>query len=543
MMIRNGNDVAVVMQSPRGLTASLRAQAVQSKIRNQKSKMSSCRSGLVLVAILIIVALAAMVSASLLFSMRAEMSAASASEKGNQAYATAMSGVRRAMMLLQTDPQNMENWYNNPDALQNQFVVNDGATKWYFTIYAENSADHKAVRYGLDDEAGKININTATPAMLLRLPNMTSELADCLIDYRDPDNEARSEGAEQSYYTSLANPYMIKNGPLGTMEELLLVKGFNASIVFGEDANRNGILDANEDDGDTTFPPDNSDGQLDTGLCGVATAISYERSVDSQGGALINLNGNPAGLSKAGLSAQTIQFVTLYRAEKNAFKHPSELLEMRYQLKQDHPAGGSGGSGGGTQPGGRGGKGGSGAGTQPGDNTGSDGSGASTQPGGNGGGSTVPEGSRAGDWIESGVTAEQLPAVMDKLMVRPPVGLVNVNTASAQVLALLPGFDAGLAQQIVDARASVDATLKATTAWLVTQNVVDADRFKLIAPALTARSLQFRIHCVGFGVPNGRFRVIEAVVDLAGETPRISYLRDVTRLGLPFAMNVEQTQP
>ena len=540
-MIRNGNDVAVVMQSPRGLTASLRAQAVQSKIKIQKSKMPLRRSGLVLVAILVIVALAAMVSASLLFSMRAEMSAAAASEKGNQAYATAMSGLRRAMTLLQADPQNMENWYNNPDALQNQLVVNDGATKWYFTIYADNPADRKTVRYGLEDEAGKININTAPPAMLLRLPSMTSELADCLVDYRDADSEARPEGAEQSYYAGLAYPYLIKNGPLGTMEELLLVKGFNASIVFGEDANRNGMLDANEDDGDTTFPPDNSDGQLDTGLRGVATAISYERSVDSQGGALISLNGNSAGLSKAGLSAQTVQFVTLYLAEKNAFKHPSELLEMRYQLKQDHPAGGSGsGSGGGTQPGG------SDAGTQPGGNGGSD---AGTQPAGNGGGaqpgggSTVPAGSRAGDWIESGVTAEQLPTVMDKLMVRPPVGLVNVNTASAQVLGLLPGFDASLAQQIVDVRANVEPTLKATTAWLVTQNVVDADRFKLIAPALTSRSLQFRIHCVGFGVPNGRFRVIEAVVDLAGETPRVSYMRDVTRLGLPFAMNVEQTQP
>jgi hypothetical protein len=33
---------------------------------------------------------------------------------------------------------------------------------------------------------------------------------------------------------------------------------------------------------------------------------------------------------------------------------------------------------------------------------------------------------------------------------------------------------------------------------------------------------------------------MEAVVDLAGATPRITYLRDVTRLGLPFAIHSEE---
>jgi hypothetical protein len=47
---------------------------------------------------------------------------------------------------------------------------------------------------------------------------------------------------------------------------------------------------------------------------------------------------------------------------------------------------------------------------------------------------------------------------------------------------------------------------------------------------------------VGFGVPCGQYRVLEAVVDLARRTPRLAYVRDVTRLGLPFALDPEQLE-
>ena len=118
-------------------------------------------------------------------------------------------------------------------------------------------------------------------------------------------------------------------------------------------------------------------------------------------------------------------------------------------------------------------------------------------------------------------------------------GLVNVNTARAEVLATLPGLDANLAQEIVDVRGGLDAETKATVAWLYTQNLLDADEFKMVAPHVTARGFQFSVRCVGFGVPCGRYRVLEAVLDLAGQVPRIAYLRDITRLGMPFALDPE----
>jgi hypothetical protein len=68
---------------------------------------------------------------------------------------------------------------------------------------------------------------------------------------------------------------------------------------------------------------------------------------------------------------------------------------------------------------------------------------------------------------------------------------------------------------------------------------VDADAFKRIAPLVGTRGYQFHVMSVGFGVPCGRYRVIEAVLDLADGNPRVAYWRDVTRLGMPFALSAD----
>jgi len=150
--------------------------------------------------------------------------------------------------------------------------------------------------------------------------------------------------------------------------------------------------------------------------------------------------------------------------------------------------------------------------------------------------------------LESGVNAATLPRVLDKLTARDTkgkqrvVGLINVNTASAEVLACLPEIDEELAGRIVDARLNLVPEDAATIAWLHTSGVMDERTFKAVAPRLTARSFQYRIRSVGFGYPCGRYCVLEAVVDFAGKKPTIVYLRDLTRLGLPFAVDAELIQ-
>ncbi len=70
------------------------------------------------------------------------------------------------------------------------------------------------------------------------------ELIDSFYDWVDPDDEARLDGAESEYYLSLDPPYRARNGPVDTVGELLLVKGFSQAILWG------GPLDPGLGDGD-----------------------------------------------------------------------------------------------------------------------------------------------------------------------------------------------------------------------------------------------------------------------------------------------------
>ena len=66
------------------------------------------------------------------------------------------------------------------------------------------------------------------------------------------------------------------------------------------------------------------------------------------------------------------------------------------------------------------------------------------------------------------------------------------------------------------------------------------DQFKQLERHLTARSLQFHVQVVGYGLPSGQFRRLEAIIDLIGGTPRIIYLRDLTKLGVPYHFSAQQ---
>lgn len=146
------------------------------------------------------------------------------------------------------------------------------------------------IAYGLEAEAAKVNLNTADLDTLLTLPGMTAEIAAAIVDWRDPDSEVTADGAESEHYLLLAEPYEPKNGPFETIEELLLVRGITPEVLYGEDANRNGALDANEDDADESAPADDRDGQLNRGLAAHLTVWSAEPNTDADGGERVNVN-------------------------------------------------------------------------------------------------------------------------------------------------------------------------------------------------------------------------------------------------------------
>ena len=402
--------------------------------------------GFALVAVLVIIMLLSMVVLSLMFRLKAESTASSAGAGAEQAWAAAMSGIREALRVAKESKPGALDWQDAPSTFRDRFVLDDGADRWYFTVYSAAGPDSlQEIRYGLADEAGKLNLNTATETNLVRLPRMTVSLAQTLLDFLDADDTPRAEGAEQEYYDTLPNPYTIRKGPLATLDELLLVRGFTPALLDGEDANRNFILDGNENDSDQSFPPDNSDGKLDLGLRPYLTVAAADLNEDKDGLPRTDLNDPDDPLPKLDLPEALVKYIEVARTNKIEIAEPSDLLEAKTKVK--------------------------------------DASGREVE-------------------MQSGVGKAELPLVLDRFTTTTDellVGLINVNTAPAPVLATVPGIDEALAESIVSARRGLSAEKRQTTAWLFTEDVVSAEVFKQLAPYLTARSRQFSFHVVGYG--------------------------------------------
>jgi general secretion pathway protein K len=95
-------------------------------------------------------------------------------------------------------------------------------------------------------EAGKIDINTVSENTLrkvvgnLGLQGEARDIVvDSVMDWRDPDDFSRVNGAENDYYQTLKEPYNCKNGNLDSIEELLLVRGVTPELFYGRKGTKN----------------------------------------------------------------------------------------------------------------------------------------------------------------------------------------------------------------------------------------------------------------------------------------------------------------
>jgi competence ComEA-like helix-hairpin-helix protein len=92
-------------------------------------------------------------------------------------------------------------------------------------------------------------------------------------------------------------------------------------------------------------------------------------------------------------------------------------------------------------------------------------------------------------------------------------GLVNINTAGAQVLAWLPGITPELAQEIVSYRNSNG--FFPNIAWLLKVSGMSRDLFKQLANRITARSETFHIVSEGAIRSTGVRQRLETVVHVS----------------------------
>jgi DNA uptake protein ComE-like DNA-binding protein len=131
------------------------------------------------------------------------------------------------------------------------------------------------------------------------------------------------------------------------------------------------------------------------------------------------------------------------------------------------------------------------------------------------------------------------------------LGRLDINRADEAVLATLPGITTELASNLVRVRSTLDESGRRDLAWPVVSGATDAKVFEGIVDLITTRTMQYRIRVQAgrtirsdaTGVASDEFGVakasesavtdrciFEAVIDVAGDKPRVAYLRDVTLL-------------
>lgn len=155
-------------------------------------------------------------------------------------YYLARAGIDKAIVQVGADTNAWdgldESWFNDEKSYKDAAI---GGGSFTVSYEVEVQPGRREVRYGVTGEESKININRAGVG-LLRIFLETAggvdsiqatELAAAICDWRDPDDDPLTGGAENSYYENLSSPYRCHNGDFESLHELRLVKGMGPDLL------------------------------------------------------------------------------------------------------------------------------------------------------------------------------------------------------------------------------------------------------------------------------------------------------------------------
>ena len=463
------------------------------------NRSSSSQSGLILLLVLWIMIVLTLLATAFYQLTSLEIQTSNNDMEKLQARLLAESALEFAQAVLKEEDDgtsdDMSGMWSGAGSLFQETTLGEGI----FQIYtADLDAEEGGTRFGLRDEASKLNLNTATKEMLEKLPNVTSEMAAAIVDWRDPDNEETPGGAENEYYNNLTPGYDCANRNFDRVEELLKVKGFTPEILYGEDINRDGVLQKAEDDGNENLPPDDGDGKLNYGLIPYVTVYSYDRNVNSPGESRLNIQSASRDQVRARLEGKlkpkTIDTLVAFLKDRKI----DDLVDL---LRGD---------------------------TATQDTKGQDQSSENNQD-------DSGEESSKGE-VESAssgqalLSAKDFQVILDEFTTTDQEilpGLVNINTASYPVLMALPGMTREIAESIVNRKKSESGGFT-SPGELASLDGMTLDLFSKLLPHITVRSNVFEAQAIGY-VPKGKaYAAIHAFIDRGGQGPVYRYYR-ITR--------------
>jgi len=148
--------------------------------------------------------------------------------------------------------------------------------------------------FGLVDEASKLNLNRATESELEALPLMNADLALAILSWR---GSSSASATSSDSYAHLDPPRKAKGSAFESLEELRLVYGADLDLLYGDDLNLNGTVDANEESGEINTGTVLSTGGFTPGLYEYLTTFTVEPANDSTGATRLNLSAAAAQLT------------------------------------------------------------------------------------------------------------------------------------------------------------------------------------------------------------------------------------------------------
>ena len=527
------------------------------------------RRGSVLVAVLVVVTILSLAAYQYTDTMVAQHKESGSIIRRHQCRLLCESGVNYVCALL-ADPTTISgsmngNPYCNLEFYQDQVVVSDALPRknGKFSIIAPGTmpgdvAGNQGPLFGICDEGGKININAIMRldksgntlySLLMLLPNMTDDIANAIIDWLDPDDNPRQStvggmgGAESSYYQGLSPPYSCKNGPIDSLEELLLVRGVTPDLLYGNDVNRNGVQDENEMASDGTFS---------LGWSAYLTVYSREPNNMSSGAPRIYVN-DPSlsnlatNLATTTLSADMQTFIVIYRlyGASGTVSNTASTTGSSSSSSNVNMANGMGGL----------------SATSLNLSTAQAKGKVSSLynlinatvdvPSTTQGGKSTRYTSPLANMGSSG--SSDLTALLDSCSTNQSTeiqGRINVNTASPAVIATLQGVVPNLTAtdiqniinnqpQYLSASTAIDPSYS-STAWLMTKASISLTNMQQLDKYVTTTSQVFSFNVLGYYDEGQTWMRYEAVVDInylySNNTvmgqPRILHQRDISELGM-----------
>lgn len=552
--------------------------------KSQRSRRTA-RQGSILLAVLVIVVLLTIAGMTYFRWSFSEYKASDISQRRLQTRMAAESGIEYLRVFLS---QNDE-WIigegglsHNPSRFQILMPDSTGgipaepSLRRRFTVLApavDANGEFAGLRYGVENESARLNLNTLLVAdarnpeaglarmVLMSLPGMTETMADSILDWIDEDDDPRDFGAERDYYSGLSPSYEPQNGPLESLDQLLLVRDVTPELLYGLDRNRNFLVEQAEATATEFATVDNSLGSMNRGWVAYLTLHSAESNLRADGTPRIDINSDDLEALRDQLREflddEQTNFILAFR-QGGAYEADSEGVQ-----RGSDAARGAGGPGGGRSEGG--------------DGEGEEGaspqerieSAANLDLDFEQGGS-VPIGSIL-DLIgvrtrvvqkgqtertivkeafpnEPGTLTTVLPLLLENLtatgqQVIP--GRLNINQAPRPLLegmsmAMPQIFPRDAVEQILANRAfepGLERPEQQYETWILANGYVTLEQMKQLMPLITCRGDVMRAQVVGYYEADGPYCRLEGVFDATAGLPRLLAVRDLTPLGAGFNLD------